>query len=511
MKRGYVFGIGDRLSNAGRGSVWGLVHLLLAILVMVPFTTTCKAAAWITWPGTSVAVPQDDFRLVGQGSFSPGATGGLDVSEAMISGDKWITLGKETVGTLGLTNQQISSAMQKFPKNTAYVFAQYSPENASGRITVQKVEKTPSGQVRVWQADFTPWSGELWKAQGKYRNTDEIAAGSLGYNPFAAFSGTRGDPVFHGMDWQAMMVAVGHAMRRYGAAFGFVAVDQPNVIQQTSSSSGWFTSSVTTTISGYVKPVWFVATPMEASPTGQTGQICVTGGAGVSTSSCDDPAHVATAGVLFSQWSGGNMPQTQDLIYRYVNTQSGWSILAFTMLFVIVTMGFATLLTPELLATEGALSVGEAGAEAYLGLNAIANGSGNLQQAQNGLFGTTGNGWLRSEASAANGPFEPVFLNRIEQRHVDIPMGSDNSLTGANMLYLGNCGAGFTVGQCRSMGLDPGSMWRPDSYAEYNSTKAMRQRYRSCTAPVEQGGLGLSGAAAEQCAAPAGQVIGGTP
>ena len=161
------------LRRARRWLGWCMVQLLLATAVMLPFDVTCQAAGyypnWVAWPGTSISVPQDNFTLVGQETFAPNATGGVGVSKQMLSGDKWITLGKETVGTLGITSQQISSAMHRFPKNTMYVFAQYSPENASGRISIQKVENTPNGIVTVYQADFTPWNGELWRAQGKYR------------------------------------------------------------------------------------------------------------------------------------------------------------------------------------------------------------------------------------------------------------------------------------------------------------------------------------------------------
>lgn len=495
------------LRRARRWLGWCMVQLLLATAVMLPFDVTSAVASWVTWPGTSISVPQDNFTLVGQGAFAPNATGGLTVSTEMLSGDKWITLGKETVGTLGITSQQISSAMHRFPKNTMYVFAQYSPENASGRITIQKVEKAPNGSVTVYQADFTPWNGELWRAQGKYRDAVEIAANAPGHNPFANFAGAHSDPVFHNISWQAMMVAVGHAMRHYGAAFGFVALAKLSDTQTTSTSSSWFSTSTTTIMTGYAKPLWYVATAMDASPGGQTGQICVTGGNVSATSSCDDQAHMAIAGVMFNQWSGGNMPQNQDQIYQYVNTQSGWSVLSFTILMVIVTMGAAALLAPEVLAAEGALTVAGAGAGSYLGLNLIVNGTGNLQQAQNGLLGTTGNGWLQSQASAATGPFVPTFLSLIEQKHVDLPVGSANSLTGVNQLYQGTCGAGFTVIQCTTASFDPGTMWRPDSYAEYNSTKAMRQRYQTCTQSVAVGGLGLTGTAAEQCAAPATQPV----
>ncbi len=510
-----------------RGALtWVLVQLLLAMAVMLPFDETASAAFsatpwnewaaspanWITWPtvGTSaapVAVPRDNFQLIGSGTFTPGATGGMEVSAKMISGDKWITLGKETVGTLGISNQQISSAMQHFPANAMYVFAQYSPENATGHIEIQKVEKAPNGQVLVYQAEFTPWSGELWKAQGKYRTAAEIAAGASGYNPFAIFAGATTDPLFHNIGWQAMMVAVGHAMRHYGAAYGFVAVDQPSITQSTSTDSSLFSTTVTTTVDGYAKPLWYVATAMEATPSGQTGQICVTGGAGATTSGCDDSAHVAIAGVMFSPWQGGNMPQDQNLLYQYVNSQSSWNVLFFTVLFMIVTWGMAAFLAPDLIVAAGgdaAFAGGAAGG--YAIASTVFGSGGSILQSQQGFFGATGNGW--EAAVAPQNLVQQGLMNAVEADHV-APQIGNSGLSGVKTLYAGQCGAGFTVGQCRQMGLDPGVLWRPDSYAEYNSTKAMRQRYQSCIALGDQGGLGYApgSAEAEQCAAPALQAI----
>lgn len=477
-------------------------------------------AHWVDWPAVgmaagSVSVPKDNFSLLGEGRFRPGATGGLNVSTEMYTGDKWITLAQETIGTAGISSQSISNAMRHFPGNAAYVFAEYSPENATGRIVVQRVEKMPSGLIRVWQADFTPWSGQLWAAQGKYRSSAEIAAGAAGHNPLALFEGSVQDPLFHNLSWGAMMVATGHAMRRYGAALAFIAVDKPSVSQSSSSSSSLFSNTVTTTVSGYVQPQWYVATPMEATPAGQTAQICVTGSTAATTTSCDDPAHIAIAGVMVSRWQGGNMPAAQDLVYQYTNSQSGWNVLFFTLIFAIVTWGVASALDAGLIAAGNTGLIASAGGDAaflggmaggYAMASTVFGSGGSLLQTQQGFFGSTGNGW--ADQMIPQSAVQAGIMNAVEANHVATPMGN-GGLGATDALYTGGCGAGFTVAQCRQMNLDPGTIWRPDSYAEYNSTKAMRQRYQTCTASVAQGGLGLQpgSVAAEQCAAPATGVI----
>ncbi len=535
---------------------WALIQILLATAVMLPYDETAYAdsssfaskpaptgwgtdtdtdpspAAWHNWVAdpshwisypaigalaNAVAVPTDNFQLLGKGTFLPGATGqsdttgagsGLSVTAEMITGDKWITLGRETVGTAGITNQQISSAMQKFPKNSAYIFAQYSPDSATGRIVVQKVEKMPDGSVKVYQADFTPWSGELWKAQGKYRTAQEIAFGDPGYNPFANFEGTStADPLFNHISRGAMEVAVGHAMRRYGVAFAFLAIAQTNTTQNTSTSSGLFSNKVTTTVNAYAQPLWFVATPMEGTLSGETGQICVVGPPTTTTTSCPDQAYIATAGVMFSPWSGGNMPQNQDLMYSLTDSQSNWNVLFFTVIITIVTAGVASFLDPVVLAAAGGVGAISGSAAASYGIASTVFGSGgSLLQTQKGFFGATGNGWeqqMVATGSPVSQQIQNGTMNAVNSNFVAVPMGA-GGMTGTDALYNGSCPAGYSVQQCRDVKpplgpLDPGTIWRPDSYAEYNSTKAMRQRYDSCVAM----GAAPGSVQAEQCAAPA--------
>ncbi len=504
---------------------WFLIELLLATAILLPFNETANASAtdwsnwaadpahWISHPpigawASAVSVPTDNFTLFGAGTFMPGATGGVGASTQMISGDKWITLGRETVGTAGVSNQQISSAMEKFPKNAAYVFAQFSPSNATGRIVIQKVEKMPNGSIQVYQADFTPWSGELWKAQGKYRSPSEIAAGDPGYNPFEIFKGAQNDPLFHNVGWDAMQVAVGHAMRHYGATLGFVAVSNVTHTQQTSSESIslGFRNKVTTIVNTYNQPQWFVATPIEAASLGNTtGQICV--GAGTTATSCDGiTEHLVTAGAAFSPWSGGNMPQNQDLMGTYVNSQSSWNVLFFTLLVVVLTAGFAAVLTPEIAAVDAAAVGGEVGSGYALASTVFGSG-GSLLQSQERLLGATGNGWV-GQMTATGSPFEQQIENgtmaAVNNRFIGAPLGSGNS-SATDALYMGNCAKNSTVAQCQAAGQDPGTIWRPDSYAEYNGTKAMRQRNTACTTLANQ--QNLQGDARriwiEQCAAPA--------
>lgn len=449
-----------------------------------------------------IMVPKDNFALTGKSKWVPptpsGGLGSIDFQ--MIQGDHWITAGREEVGQAGLTNAQVSdAAFSKFPKNTDYVFAQYSPENATAHITIQRIEKMPDGQIEVRVADFTPWHGRYWAAFGDYRTSMEVLAKVKGHNPFKNFEGaSTADPLFHNVSWEAVKVAVGHAMRKYGASLSYVAVDDTRFTQNRSSkSSGFFRKKVTTTVTAYAHVHWHVGTPMELQPSGETGQICVTGTG--TTSSCDDPAHVAIAGVMFQEWKGGNMPAQEDMMYQWTQVQSSWNILFFMVIIMIVTFGVASFLLPLLgpALSIGAGTMAVAAGGAYGLASTVFGSGGSLTQAQTGFFGATGNGWIQPMTS---GSVQQAGLAQAIQNDMVAPqMGAGTGgMTSTDMLYKGNCPLGFTVGQCQSASLDPGTAWRPSSYTEYNLTKVLRQRMNYCA-----GVLGLTGVAAETCTAPA--------
>lgn len=361
---------------------WAMVQVCLAMSIMVPHNSMASTTTYtrpapvvsvldaagvdVSWPHfaaqpgnwptiynqdvkLSTQSPKDNWALVARTRWVPPAGGGVGPGSAsleMIKGDRWITLNNDGAGQAGISNAQISDKISKLPSNGSYVFAQYSPENSTLHITVQRVEKTPDGTVEVRQGDFTPWHGQRWAAMGAYRTAAEATPVPgfppvPGYNPFANFEGVtasglpnKQDPIFHHISWEGAKVAVGHAMRLYGADIGYVAVSDTRFAQATSTKSSLFKKKTTTTITGYMHPRWYVATPMELTHSGETGQICVMGGA-TPTAACDDPSHVAVAGVTFSEWKGGNMPQQEDMVCQWVNQQLSWNILFFAIILLI--------------------------------------------------------------------------------------------------------------------------------------------------------------------------------
>lgn len=452
---------------------------------------------------TTVDVPRDNWTPIAEMDYS-GRTGS-DIR--MIDGERWITLGRDEAGRLGLSGDQVSDLLLRAPSVGAIVFARYSPENAELRISMVKVERGFDGKIRTYLGDYTPHHGESFKAYRNYLTADEKHdVYRAGYNPFEPFKGDRRDPIFHDINWAGAQVAVGHAMRANRAVVAFIAVPQTRFAQSQSCSGGLLRKKCTYTVDGYAKPRWFVALPEKLQPNGTAAQICVVRFA---DGSCDDIEHVATSGVTVAEWSGGNMPAAEDLLYHWETTKKSWTVLAFAVFTgVLFGLGWAGGLnslfgaaTAEGVATGVTAVQAGAIAGATYGIGSTVLGSGgSLTQAQSGWLGSTGDGSMaRPDAGGEHGA---GLAAAIHERHIVAPENA--GLTGAVQLYKGNCAEGYTVQQCRDAGLDPGNIPRPDSYAEYNHVLATQEAYARCYA------LGYRDEALRQCAAPNGEAFGPT-
>ncbi len=458
------------------------------------------ANQWINYAGTTTAVPKDNWRNLGSVVWDK--SGGFDMN--MIAGERWITLGRADAGSLGLSSREISDRMSRFPANAAYVFAAYSPENGELSVEIHRIEKRPDGVIYIDQADFTPWHGEKWKAAGKYRTATEVGYGAPGYNPFENFKGTNNlDPVFHNITWTGAQVVIGHAMRHYGAMVGFIAVSESRTTQTQSSSGGFFKKTVTTTVKGWVKPQWYVATPVELQQeNAMLASICVSATpTTTSTTTCDDPAHVAISGVAISSWKGGNMPMDEEMVYQWVHKQSSWTIAFFAIILAVVTWGIATAVlgpTGTVFAGAGGSGLGAGSLGAIAGVSyAIAStalhSGGGITQAQAGFFGSTGNGVFKVDLGSMSVQSKGLAQG-VHNKHIVSGWGS-NTIS-SQKLFKGACAENKTYEECVAEGKDSGQMWRGDTYQEVNTTLDMRSRYAACKAD------GLTGAALQQCAAP---------
>ncbi|OZA23152.1 MAG: hypothetical protein B7X91_14040 [Hydrogenophilales bacterium 17-64-11] len=217
-------------------------------------------------------------------------------------------------------------------------------------------------------------------------------------------------------------------MRHYGAMFGFIAVSQSRTTQTQSSSGGFFKKTITTTVKGWGKPEWYVATPVELQQeNAQTAAICVSATQTASeTTSCDDPAHIAISGVSVSPWKGGNMPMDEEMVYKWVHKQSSWSIAFFAVVLAVVTWGIAAVLVQGLPALAGGCfgdALGAVAGVAYGVASTAMYSGGGIAQAQKGFFGSTGNGVFKVDLGSMSvqskglaGAIQQAHLGRCMRR-----------------------------------------------------------------------------------------------
>lgn len=450
--------------------------------------------------------PRDDFHAIAE--IRPWLHGGgYDVR--MLQGERWITLGREEVGMLGLSSDRIDGAVRSFSANPPIVIARYSPENAELRIAVIKIERGPDGAIRTWLGDFTPYSGERWRVYTRHYLTSQEAGNPdlPGRNPFAQFAATDPkncpgsfnpphadspctDPVFHDINWTAAVVAVGHAMAHYRAPIAFIAMSQSRFTQKKSSSGSLFKKTVKIEVDGYARPVWYVALPKEAQPYGQDAAICVIPGA----QSCNDPDLVARAGVRVMRWEGGNMPATEDHLYHWEESHSSFTVLAYGIVVGLLSLAGAPMLSNVLDIPSAAKALFDT--VAYIAESTALGGHGGPLSAQDGFYGATDSGYFDPNATWAASGSEQArgMADAVKRKLIDAPL--QNSLTGVREQYSGNCPESWTTAQCRAQGLDPGTLPRPDQYTPYNAPLALRAAYEKCRE------MGYAGAQLEQCAAP---------
>ncbi|WP_047536646.1 hypothetical protein [Methylotenera versatilis] len=473
---------------------------------------------WVSMPnsrgyGQNVKWPKLNYTKIAESTWSADRTNENQAAFdwKMIEGERWITNGREELGQAGVPSSQISSRINALPKTSAYVFAAYSPTNAELVIEIQKVEKTPNGQLIVYRADYTPHHGEYNRWKRDYLTPSENADPTkLGYNPFQNFKGATNDNAFHNISWEAVGVAVGMAMRASDAHIGYIASDKSRFTQKVKKSGGMLKKKVKVTVQGFVKPQWFIATPLEVQPEGGMSSICaVNSGAATghgNTSSCDSPYHLVTSGVSIMSWAGGNMPETEELLYNYVYKKSSFTVLAFTILTFALTWGlasaFAAVVGPASAASTAAIgsaagsgigsaTIGAIGAGIYAGTAVLAGAD--IVDAQAGWAGSTGNGVMKPNTSAQS-RHESGLNQGIKNKQITSRVGT--GLAGYQSLYKGDCPETMAGKDCIAAGLDTGSMHRTDSYLESNVVRQLREAEVRCKAK------GLTGKALAICTAP---------
>ncbi|WP_153940703.1 hypothetical protein [Acidithiobacillus thiooxidans] len=152
--------------------------------------------------------------------------------------------------------------------NSPVVFANYDPQSYTGTIFVVRLIRLPSGQGLIEMAQFTPAMGNIYKADFE------------GTNPFWQFiPGQNGNGAgpnagsFVSITPAAFNTAVGLVMQHAQSGIGWIAAADTTSHMSTSSSSDFFTSTVTHKETAHTKPVWTAVLPEGAAPGEQAGYL----------------------------------------------------------------------------------------------------------------------------------------------------------------------------------------------------------------------------------------------
>lgn len=465
---------------------------------------------------TRIKVPRDNWRLIAQIT----GTGRTDSSNLMIQGEGWTTYGVEGVGRLGLEPNQVAMVLQRDNNgNPPWIVARFFPEQAKLRIDVFKITRDASGKQQVWVSNFTPHHGEHWRAARRYlTDSERTNVVKAGYNPFEQFRGYDDDPMFHNISWGATQVALNHAMQYHDSVFALF-IEATNRFTQTQTSSGNFLrKTVTTTTTGYATPSFYLAMPLNMSPSrnninpGAFGVICATGAA-----SCDHEAHVVAGMIALEPLKGGNIPAIEQQLYYNVSSSSSWTTFTYALMTAALTYGAVSMyaaamsggavagsvVSAEIVGANAGIAAFQAGT-LYAGSTALTQG-GSLVSPQSGWMGSVGwdpsgvgNG-SSTGATCSNAHCAGLYT-AILQKHVNtdvLDASSSGNLTGTNLLVQGNCDVTWTVAACRAAGLNPGTaLYRPDSYVEAKTVYSMKMRQIECKAQ------GLTDKALRQCISP---------
>jgi len=440
-----------------------------------------------------VYVPRDNWAEIADGAWN--MANGTD--RRMIAGPEWMTSANVSAG---LTKQEgFDYSLRKIPPGGSYsqVFAAYDPVNAKARITVQKVEKGMDNRIHVYVSDFTPYHGTHWKVARYYMTPDQRSNDlQAGNNPFRMFQGydlTNGeealatDPLFNNVSFQAVQVAVGHAMQHYQAAFGLIYIPDTRFDQNQSCSSSFFKKKCTTTVKGYAKPKWYLAVPKNMDSTPMEAAICIHP-TDQTEGRCMAPEWVARSGVSIREWKGGNLPVDEEMLHEWSQTKSSLNVMAIGVILAVVTMGMALAAGMAGMVTGG-VSVGQAaafGAGAggiYVGGNAIVGNA--PSEAQNTLLGQTGDGLLTPNLGAMDAQGQALAAKVAPKMRAGI---IGNTLTGARKMAYGDC-ANTPGAQCNAV--DPGIAPRTNSYRQQNIPLQLWDSREMCKNAGNFGGAAL--------------------
>lgn len=294
---------------------------------------------------------------------------------------------------------------------TRMLFANYSTQGKELRVFIQKVERVGMETV-VSVKDYTPHHGRAYQLRHSYRTAAEMqnAPHSPGINPWAGFAGADTDPIFHNVSWSGVQAILGEILQNENALMGILAVSEVRHERVEVKKKGLLKKKVTIYNYFWVKPTFYMVAPMEMTPGGMMGYICVGPEAVANpTAGCTDGARVAAGGAMLAKFDASIPTSNPELLaYLHVMKQSGWTVFAFMLLTFFVVAGAGLLMAAGSgtalggtaaagfgggtgITASGAMMAGAAAAGAY-GLVATAFLGHSLTDVQDGLLGSINSG-----------------------------------------------------------------------------------------------------------------------
>ncbi len=381
------------------------------------------------------------------------------------------------------------------------VWAAYDPVNATARILVQKAELGIDNRIHIYAADWTPWHGRDWmKVRAYLTPAEKMNLAREGNSPFQLFQADPSagfmatsenqatlDPLWHNISMQGVQVALGLAMQHHRANFGIIYIPDTRFEQRQECDDGFFTTKCTTTVEGFAKPKWFLGLPKNLDSQPLEAAICVVptaAGAG-----CDAQEHVAFSGISVREWTGGNLPIDEELLYTWSQTDSSFSMMGIGILLAVVTMGMALAYGLPMIgasagvnaagaataATTGAAAVGGMVGGVYIAGTALATNESPFE-AQADLLGKVGNGQLMPDLGAMGEQAQGLAAAVAPKMRAGVIGGT---LTGASKMAYGDCRANPGA-ECAAA--DPGLAMRPKSYRRQNIPRDVYEAKRMCEA-----------------------------
>jgi hypothetical protein len=458
--------------------------------------------------GVPIAYPKfvwDELSEMASLAPAGGATSGAR------GGPQAMALANRTALALGLDSDTIAQITTIFPSNVPYVLGRYNPTEGKLRIDVFKLEKTTGGgapTVRMLQSQFTPAHGHAWRASRSYISPNDFVSGNVpGVNPFHAFEGNR-DGQFHDISVNGAQVAIGHAMRAFGAGIGALAITDTRVSSVTKKSGGFFKKTVRTWVYGHAKPKWMLALPKDVlrqSTTAHEAAYCTSD---PTTTNCPLYA-TATSGVSFEEFSGGTLNAAENTWEIDFKKSSGLTFIGALFLGVLGSFALAGLMSAAGIGAAAG-GIGAAGGAASGTAGTALGGWGTLMSgtpvmsagiSQLGAIAfevavTAGSmaligganlssiikidpGVFTGSVNVSKGLYDPPRLSDYDGRinaHVrgliaGEPGSTTSMLDGVVTTILGEgCAAGSTAAECRAKGIVP----RTDTFVESNQVEFVK-------------------------------------